>query len=148
MGNKKTKVSSTQSDDSYKGFEKINGKHPLQKLSDDIYVNYKARIRKGGKVFYFNFELAREMGLISKDHPNELNKSLESKLLDTFALIIINEYDIENNIKFPEKEIKKNEFMATRYLQLQHPDNIGKNSGDGRSIWNGSVKGKNFFWDV
>jgi len=38
--------------------------------------------------------------------------------------------------------------MATRYLQLQHPDKRGLNSGDGRSIWNGLVSGRAGSWDV
>jgi uncharacterized protein YdiU (UPF0061 family) len=38
--------------------------------------------------------------------------------------------------------------MATRYLQLQHPDKRGMTSGDGRSIWNGSVTHRGVTWDV
>ena len=148
MGVKKTRSILSQGTEIYKNLKKVNGRHPIQKLSDQIYVNYQARLRKGGNVFYFNFDLAKEMGLISKDHPNKLNKDLEQILLDTFGLVIINEYDIENYLKFPEKEIKDHQYMATRYLQLQHPDNIGKNSGDGRSIWNGSIKGKHHYWDI
>jgi len=38
--------------------------------------------------------------------------------------------------------------MATRYLQMQHPNKRGATSGDGRSIWNGCFKGKNITWDI
>jgi uncharacterized protein YdiU (UPF0061 family) len=38
--------------------------------------------------------------------------------------------------------------MATRYLQLQHDDKLGLQSGDGRSIWNGQIKDSNKLWDI
>ncbi len=38
--------------------------------------------------------------------------------------------------------------MATRYLQLQHPDRRGRTSGDGRSIWNGTITHRGVTWDV
>jgi hypothetical protein len=141
-------MSSKKAEHEYSRFDKLSGSHPLQKVSEDIYVNYKARIRRGGSVFYLNFDLARELSLIPITHNGQLDKKLEAKILDTFGLVIINEFDIENNIKFPDKDIKGHQYMATRYLQLQHADNIGKNSGDGRSIWNGTIKGKSFTWDV
>lgn len=133
---------------SYNRLDKINGDHPLKEILPDGYIAYKARLRKGGKVSYFNFDLAKEMGLLPKDHKNELNDLLIEKLLQTFSIQIINEYDIQNNKIFPKSEIKDGTYMATRYLQLQHSDKIGKNSGDGRSIWNGrwSYRGKS--WDI
>lgn len=146
MGMKAKKLKPLLSD--YDSFDKVNGKHPLRKSSEDLYVDYKARYRDGGKILFFNFELAKEMGLIDANHECEMNEKLEEKLIETFSIIIINEWDIENNIKFPEKDIKPNEYMATRYLQLQHPDNLGKNSGDGRSIWNGTIKNKGVRWDI
>lgn len=88
------------------------------------------------------------MGLIDADHPDEMTKKLEKKLIDTFGIIIINEYDIKNNVEFPESEVREGHFMATRYLQLQHPNKTGVTSGDGRSIWNGVVKHKGKVWDV
>ena len=135
--------------DKFRSYEKINnidGHHPLMDLSENIYVRYKVRPRKGGKVRFFNFQLAKEMGLISSDHTFEMNTQLESSLLETFALIIINEYDLENKRSF--KDAKDNDYMATRYLQLQHPCKRGTTSGDGRSIWNGSVKHKGKIWDI
>lgn len=132
----------------YDRFESINGKHPLKKACDDAFIEYGARHRKGGKVAAFNFPLAKEMGLIPKGHPEELTKELEEKILETFSLVIINEYDEINNIKFPKDEILPNKYMATRYLQLQHPNKQGKTSGDGRSIWNGMISHKGKSWDI
>jgi uncharacterized protein YdiU (UPF0061 family) len=91
---------------------------------------------------FSNFPLAKEMGLIPADHPDTMNERLERKLLETFSLVIINEYDIHHKIKFLERDIKPNRYMATRYLQLQHPHKQGKTSGDGRGIWNGEFKGR------
>jgi uncharacterized protein YdiU (UPF0061 family) len=100
-------------------------------------------------VVFFNFALAREMGLIPPDHPDAMNDKLEQKLLDTFSLVIINEYDIHHKIKYPDKDIRPNTYMATRYLQLQHPGKTGKTSGDGRGIWNGEFRGRGgIAWDV
>jgi hypothetical protein len=89
------------------------------------FVDYEARKRHGGKIAFFNFELAKEMGLIPRDHAHRLNADLTDALLDTFALVVINEWDIENKRKFPKEDIKPNRYMATRYLQLQHPNKRG-----------------------
>jgi uncharacterized protein YdiU (UPF0061 family) len=111
-------------------------------------VEYKARYRKGGKVAFFNFALAKEMGLLPKNHDEKLNPELEKEILETFSIVIINEYDVMNDIKFPEDEIRPHTVMATRYLQLQHPDKCGRTSGDGRTIWNGSIRHNGTTWDV
>lgn len=131
----------------YGQFAKINGEHPFKKIPEG-YVEYQARQKKGGKVAFFNFALAREMGLIDKNHPNELNPELEKEILKTFSIVIINEYDIINQIQFPENEILPETYMATRYLQLQHPNKIGLTSGDGRTVWNGSIKHQGTTWDI
>ncbi len=136
-------------EDEYSSFDQLDGRHPLQKALPEMVVSYRARTRKGAKIAYFNFHLAKEMGLIPEDHPEIMNASLEKKLIETFSIIIINEYDDINGKKFPEKEIKPHKYMATRYLQLQHPNKMGKTSGDGRSVWNGQFKGKKGkVWDV
>ena len=118
----------------------------------DGFVNYAARRKPGGEVFFFNFALAREMGLIPADHPDTLNRKLCQAILDTFSLQIINEYDIDHKTRIPKKDILANEYMATRYLQLQHADKKGLSSGDGRSIWNGCFTGcrdgKETSWDI
>lgn len=132
----------------YSKFNKIDGRHPFQKATKDSFVAYRARVRHGGDVVAFNFDLAREMGLIPKNHPNVVTKELKEAILDTFAIVIINEYDQINKIEYPKEDIKPNFYMATRYLQLQHPNKQGKTSGDGRSIWNGCLETKNGLWDI
>lgn len=129
-------------------FKKLDGSHPLKKAVPKSFVPYKARIRKNGSVRYFNFELAKEMGFIDKTHPDQINSKLEKEIINTFGLIIINEFDEMNDRKYPAAEVKEGEYMATRYLQLQHADKTGKNSGDGRSIWNGQISHKGKSWDV
>jgi len=132
----------------YAGFSKIDGSHPYKNFVPNGYIDYRVHTRHDGQVFYFNFQLAIEMGLIPPDHPRLLNKPLINTLLHTFSIEIINEYDSQHNIHYPKNEIRPHRYMATRYLQLQHPNKQGATSGDGRSIWNGSFKGTNAIWDV
>ena len=132
----------------YEKFEEIDGRHPWRNVSPDGYVDYQARYRQHGRVLYFNFPLAKEMGLIPPDHPSSINKDLEQVILDTFSLQIINEYDLKTGRKFPPETIKPHPFMATRYLQTQHRNRQGKTSGDGRSIWNGYIKSENLTFDI
>lgn len=132
----------------YSQFKKLDGEHPLRETNCDCFVDYRARHRKGAKIASFNFGLAKEMGLLSEDHPNELTPELEKVLLDKFSLVIINEYDILNKVPIAEEEILPGKYMATKYLQLQHPNKQGKTSGDGRSIWNGSFKNRKGLWDI
>ena len=134
--------------DPYKKFKSINGSHPFKKVLPNAFVDYQARKRHGAKIRFFNFELACEMGLIPKSHEHKLTSELEEKIKDTFGITIINEFDIENNRKFPEEDIKSGSYMATRYLQLQHKDKTGKFSGDGRSIWNGQIRNNGKIWDI
>jgi uncharacterized protein YdiU (UPF0061 family) len=134
--------------DPYRKFNSLDGSHPFKKVNPDGFVDYPARLRKGAKVRFFNFDLAVEMGLLPKDHNFELTKELEKKIIETFGIIIINEFDTENNKNFSEEDIKEGTYMATRYLQLQHKDKKGRTSGDGRSVWNGQVKHGGRVWDV
>ncbi len=135
-------------EDEYGAFDQLDGQHPWQERMPEGMIQYPVRQLSGGKVSYFNFELAKEMGLIAKNHPQRLNKRLAEKILKTFCLRIINEYDQQNHVRFCRQRIKPNMFMATRYLQLQHSDKTGRTSGDGRAIWNGIVVSKNKVWDV
>lgn len=132
----------------YEKFQEIDGSHPWRSVSSDGYIDYRARYRPQGRVLFFNFSLAKEMGLISEDHPSSINKDLEQAILDTFSLRIINEYDIEQGTKFPPEIIRPKPFMATRYLQTQHRNKQGKTSGDGRSIWNGYLKSEQLTFDI
>ncbi len=142
------KVEKKSPKDIYRKFKQLDGSHPYKKVTPEGFVDYPARTRKGGKIRYFNFDLAKEMGLIPKDHPEEITEKLKENILETFAIIIINEFDEENNKEFSPDEVKSGTYMATRYLQLQHPDKKGKNSGDGRSVWIGQVKNSGKVWDV
>lgn len=109
---------------------------------------YPARRRRDGRIAYFNFELAREIGLLPRDHPDRMDASLEKALLETFGLVIVNEWDQAHGRMPAASERLPHAYMATRYLQLQHPDKRGLNSGDGRSIWNGRIRGPRGDWDV
>ena len=132
----------------YAEFDALNGYHPWQDAIPNSYMLYPARTLPQGRVLYFNFALAREMGLIENSHDPRINSELESKLVETFCLQIINEYDQHNGRQFPKNTLKKNPYMATRYLQLQHNNKQGRTSGDGRSIWNGSFTKNGKSWDV
>ncbi len=129
-------------------FKEVNGSHPLKKRVPEAVVEYQVRTRKGGEVAFFNFDLAREIGLIPENHPNEFTKELKDEILHAFSIVIINEYDLMNNFNFPKEEIRPNTYMATRYLQLQHPCKKGTTSGDGRSIWNGQITNKGKTFDI
>ena len=49
------------------------------------------------------------MGLIPKNHPVELNQALCKSILDTFSLVIINEYDLVGSNYEIFQNIKGNE---------------------------------------
>lgn len=132
----------------YSAFSQLDGRHPWQEAVPEGYVAYPVRRLERGKVVYFNFNLAREMGLISSQHDNVMTPELHGKLLETFSLQIINEYDQAHGHRFMQETLQAQPYMATRYLQLQHSNKRGKTSGDGRSIWNGFVRKGKMTWDV
>ncbi len=132
----------------YRAFDRICGAHPFKSAVPDGFVEYPVKVRRGGEVFYFNFELAQDMGLLPVSTSLSLNKKLNQKLLDTFSIEIINEYEIKNGAQVPVADIRAEKYMATRYLQLQHPGRSGLTSGDGRSLWNGCFTGKGITWDI
>ncbi len=132
----------------YEKFKKIDGRHPWRNVSPDGYVDYRVRYRPHGRVLFFNFPLAKEMGLVAPRHPSKLNKELETAVLETFSLQIINEYDQQQNKKYQPDSIRPHAYMATRYLQTQHQNKQGKTSGDGRSIWNGSLRNQGMTFDI
>ena len=132
----------------YPVFENLNGEHPLKSETLDSFVDYQVRTRRKGALRFFNFDLAKKLGLIPQGHAEELNSELEAEILETFGIVIINEFDQLKERKFPPEDIRPNKYMATRYLQLQHPNKQGKTSGDGRSIWNGSLKHKGITYDI
>jgi uncharacterized protein YdiU (UPF0061 family) len=133
----------------YSGFAQIDGSHPWKFAVPNGFVEYQARVLRGCRVLFFNFELAKEMGLLPAEHPMRLNPALEKEILSTFALRIVNEYDQLRGETFPQRDLKPNRYMATRYLQLQHDCKKGHTSGDGRSIWNGQfVSSEGVAWDI
>ncbi len=68
--------------DEYLVFDQIDGSHSYKDAVTDGYVEYQVRTRDGGSVFFFNFELAKKMGLIPESHPNELTAKLKEKILE------------------------------------------------------------------
>jgi hypothetical protein len=132
----------------YSKFNQLDGQHPWAIAVNDGAVTYRVRELQQGNVVYFNYVLAKEMGLIAEGHPHQMNAQLEKKIIETFSIQIINEYDELTKKRFPENTIKSNRYMATRYLQLQHHNKQGKTSGDGRGIWNGTISSKGTTWDV
>ncbi|MBI5451238.1 MAG: YdiU family protein [Gammaproteobacteria bacterium] len=149
MGNKLNRpITSGQPPGVYRLFDQIDGRHPLRNAVADSYVDYRARVRQGGEVFFFNFNLARDMGLIPQEHPDRLTAELRRLLIRRFGLQIINEYDLAHGVNPEASDVLPHPYMATRYLQLQHPDKKGATSGDGRSIWNGCVNTRKGTWDI
>lgn len=148
MGARKIKKTPANVASMYSAFDQIDGHHPWMDKVPDGYVPYRVRELGMGEIAYFNFPLAKEMGLIPADHPNQLTEALKKKLLATFSIQIINEYDEMTGRKFDPSTIKPNKYMASRYLQLQHSNKKGKTSGDGRGIWNGTVENRGKIWDV
>ncbi len=132
----------------YASFSTIDGTHPFRDRVPGGHVDYCARRLKNAQVAYFNFALAREMGLIRDDHPAAMTRGLRRAILDAFALVIVNEYDLAHGLRVRASESLPRRYMATRYLQLQHPGRTGATSGDGRSIWNGHVRHDGVSWDI
>jgi hypothetical protein len=132
----------------YETFAQLDGSHPWRQVSPQGYQDYQARYRPGGRVVYFNYPLAAELGLIPRDHPPRMNRRLEKVILDTFALQIINEYDLAHPRIWAGAKLKPGRYMATRYLQLQHNSRQGLTSGDGRAVWNGCIRTGSMTFDV
>jgi hypothetical protein len=132
----------------YPAFRQLDGRHPFREAVPGGYVDYAARRLRGSELRFFNYALAREMGLIPSDHPDRLDAGLRRALLEAFSLVIVNEWDHAHGSDVPARERIPGRYMATRYLQLQHPGRVGRTSGDGRSIWNGFWRGPRATWDV
>jgi hypothetical protein len=132
----------------YELFAKLDGEHPWRDASPDGYVDYRAYVRAGGRIHYFNFDLAREMGLVPVNHADRVTAPLERAIMESCSLQIINEYDLAHGTLEDEKSIKPGRYMATRYLQAQHRDKRGLHSGDGRAIWLGTIQARGMTYDV
>lgn len=134
--------------DPYGAFARIDGRHPYRDAVPAGHVDYRARRRRDGDVAFFNFGLARTMGLIPAGHPDRMAPGLRAAILDAFALVIVNEYDVAHRVRVPARDLLPHPYMATRYLQLQHPGRRGTTSGDGRSVWNGTWRHAGVTWDL
>lgn len=132
----------------YPAFARLDGRHPFRDAVPEGSVAYLARRRHDGQVAWLNFALAREMGLLPDSHPDRLNPSLERAILDTFCLVIVNEWDLAHGVRVDPGDLLPYPYMATRYLQLQHPNKRGRTSGDGRGVWNGAITHRGITWDV
>lgn len=141
-------VKNSDSSSALNKFDQLDGQHPWMKAVPEGYVPYRVRELGVGEVAYFNFNLAKEMGLIPADHPNTMTDALKEKLVKTFSIQIINEYDELSKKRISAASIKPHAYMASRYLQLQHSNKQGKTSGDGRGIWNGVIENRGKVWDV
>ena len=141
-------LAAARADAVYEPFRALDGSHPLRDAVRRGFVDYRARRVRGAEVVYFNFELARELGLIPGDHPDRMTPGLRRASLETFAITIVNEYDKEHGIETPGRDLLPGTYMATRYLQIQHPGRRGATSGDGRSVWIGSIGADGKTWDV
>ena len=89
----------------YAKLRALDGRHPYRRAAPDAYVDYPARRRRDGEVAYFNFELAREMGLVPESHPDRLPASLRRAILDSFSLRIINEYDQQQKLRVQKRDL-------------------------------------------
>jgi hypothetical protein len=143
----KANASSALTSTKYSRFSEIDGTHDFKDHVPHGYVLYPVRELNKGQILFFNFPLAKEMGLLDSNHPEIITKELEKVLLSTFCIQIVNEYD-QQHANLKKWKIKPNKYMATRYLQIQHKSNSGKTSGDGRSIWLGQFKNKVDTWDI
>lgn len=132
----------------YERLRTLDGSHPYRDAVPGGCVLYDARRVRGSRVVYFNFALAREMGILGPRHPARMTARLQQALVDTFSLSIVNEHDLLRGRRIPARDRLHRRYMATRYLQLQHPGRRGLTSGDGRSIWNGVVRHGGVTWDV
>src|SRR4029453_17619169 len=105
-------------DDAYSAFARIDGRHPFRDPVPGGRVDYRARRRRDGEVAFFNYGLAREMGLIPAPHPDTMSAALPRAPPDAFALVIVNEYDVAHAVRIPPRDLLPHPYMATRYLQL------------------------------
>jgi hypothetical protein len=132
----------------YVGFQQLDGSHPWQEAVPEGFVLYPVRELKRAHITYFNYDLAKEMGLIPLDHPHTMTPQLETEVRAAFGIQIINEFDQKHRPVLQKQAIPGRQHMATRYLQIQHALKNGKTSGDGRCIWNGVVRHEGRIWDV
>ncbi len=133
--------------DSTSLFEKICT-HELFSKIPEMCLPYSVKSNSKGKVFYLNENLCSTLGILDKDFSLKDLNLLKKEILELFNLQIINDYDRLNHTSISSKDVKPYFCFATRYLQLQHKNTLGKTSGDGRAIWNGTILSKGTIWDI
>ena len=104
--------------DAYRAFAAIDGRHPYRAAVPGGSVDYEARRRRDGEVVFFNYGLAREMGLIAASHPDRMTAGLRRAILDAFAIAIINEYDLAHGLSVPAGDRNR----LPTFLYLWQPD--------------------------
>lgn len=122
--------------------------HELFSKVPEMCIPYSVKANPKGEVFYVNEDLCKELGVLGKDFSHKQIKNLKKEILEAFNLQIINDYDRLHHTSVNSKDVKPYFCFATRYLQLQHKNNLGRTSGDGRAIWNGTISGKGKVWDI
>lgn len=122
--------------------------HELFSKVPEMCIPYSVKSNPKGEVFYLNEGLCKELGMLPKDFNFKNIKQLKKEVLEQFNLQIINDYDRLNHTSVSSKDVKPYFCFATRYLQLQHKNNLGRTSGDGRAIWNGTISSKGKTWDI
>ncbi len=122
--------------------------HELFSKVPEMCVPYSVKSNPKGEVFFLNEDLCKDLGMLPKKFGAKEIKQLKKEVLEQFNLQIINDYDRLNHTSVSSKDVKPYFCFATRYLQLQHKNNLGKTSGDGRAIWNGTLSSKGRVWDI
>ncbi len=128
-------------------FEKVCT-HELFSKIPEMCLPYSVKSNSKGKIFYLNENFCYELGILGKNFSGKDLSFLKKEILEFFNLQIINDYDRLNHTSISSENVKPYFCFATRYLQLQHKSTLGKTSGDGRAIWNGTISNKGKVWDI
>lgn len=99
-----------------------SGKHSLQDLGKDFYVNVPVKRIEGARLVLFNYRAARQLGLQLPDDPQQLEKMI----LENFAFTVSDEKSADKT------------WMAT-YYQDSGGKGPGEARGDGRALWSGEM---------
>lgn len=99
-----------------------SGAHSLRTLGDAFYVDVPMRPIPGAKLAFFNYELARRLGLKIPSDPKELER-------------IMTEFFAVEKDPTGQSTLK---MMATRYLDSGRKG-PGEAMGDGRAVWTGEL---------
>ncbi len=104
---------------------------PAQLETSTYFEKFEIVPNKNSKIVLFNFELAKELGLLPADAPNHLTQELEQKILSTFDFKIDETGTLTGN---------RPQVFATYYSDGGLDYDSG--TGDGRSVWLGEIKSR------